>query len=276
MKLYCYTLFILLNFQLNSQSLCELKTPTLIYNKASKSYHIKDEIKPYKVVWYRNDTLIKTATSYRTAPQQLISIPNFRHFEVCPHVLRNGDIYFLGDSFWHYSVFKVNLLNKTYDRQFNLSDYVTENKDFLDSIYYGSVGNTYSLNKDSSHEITNCFVMDNDGMMYINKVYIKNFLAFNPSTKTYKLIDSFTNSEIVQFYKDVLNAIDNMILLDYIRDYVMPQKVDTVNYFVTKTLDVNLDLALAYYDIKYPNDTSVDTIKLQELSVIIEAFNSQV
>ena len=87
-----------------------------------------------------------------------------------------------------------------------------------------------------------------------------------------QLIDSFTNAEIVQFYKDVLNAIDNMILLDYIRDYVMPQKIDTVNYFVTKTLDVNLDLALAYYAIKYPNDTSVDTIKLQELSVIIEAF----
>jgi hypothetical protein len=90
-----------------------------------------------------------------------------------------------------------------------------------------------------------------------------------------QLIDSFTNAEIVQFYKDVLNAIDNMILLDYIRDYVMPQKVDTVNYFVTKTLDVNLDLALAYYAIKYPNDTSVDTIKLQELSVIIEAFYAQ-
>ena len=91
-----------------------------------------------------------------------------------------------------------------------------------------------------------------------------------------KLIDSFTNAEIVQFYKDVLNAIDNMILLDYIRDYVMPQKIDTVNYFVTKTLDVNLDLALAYYAIKYPNDTSVDTIKLQELNAIIEAFYSKV
>jgi hypothetical protein len=91
-----------------------------------------------------------------------------------------------------------------------------------------------------------------------------------------QLIDSFTNTEIVQFYKDVLNAIDNMILLDYIRDYVMPQKVDTVNYFVTKTLDVNLDLALAYYAIKYPNDTSVDTTKLQELSAIIETFYSQV
>jgi hypothetical protein len=91
-----------------------------------------------------------------------------------------------------------------------------------------------------------------------------------------QLIDSFTNAEIVQFYKDVLNAIDNMILLDYIRDYVMPQKIDTVNYFVTKTLDVNLDLALAYYAIKYPNDTSVDTTKLQELSTIIEAFYSQV
>ena len=91
-----------------------------------------------------------------------------------------------------------------------------------------------------------------------------------------QLIDSFTNAEIVQFYKDVLNAIDNMILLDYIRDYVMPQKIDTVNYFVTKTLDVNLDLALAYYAIKYPNDTSVDTTKLQELNAIIEAFYSQV
>ena len=91
-----------------------------------------------------------------------------------------------------------------------------------------------------------------------------------------QLIDSFTNAEIVQFYKDVLNAIDNMILLDYIRDYVMPQKIDTVNYFVTKTLDVNLDLALAYYAIKYPNDTSVDTTKLQELNTIIEAFYSQV
>ena len=90
-----------------------------------------------------------------------------------------------------------------------------------------------------------------------------------------QLIDSFTNAEIVQFYKDVLNAIDNMILLDYIRDYVMPQKIDTVNYFVTKTLDVNLDLALAYYAIKYPNDTSVDTTKLQELSAIIEAFYSE-
>ena len=91
-----------------------------------------------------------------------------------------------------------------------------------------------------------------------------------------QLIDSFTNAEIVQFYKDVLNAIDNMILLDYIRDYVMPQKIDTINYFVTKTLDVNLDLALAYYAIKYPNDTSVDTTKLQELNAIIEAFYSQV
>ena len=116
---------------------------------------------------------------------------------------------------------------------------------------YTGTTNTKTCTKTTAHTGINIVVIENSNI---------------------QLIDSFTNAEIVQFYKDVLNAIDNMILLDYIRDYVMPQKIDTVNYFVTKTLDVNLDLALAYYAIKYPNDTSVDTIKLQELIVIIEAF----
>jgi hypothetical protein len=187
--------FIFLYRDLHSQSLCEWKTPELIYNKLSKTYHIEDDIKPYRIVWYRNDTVIKNSLSYRTPPVQIISVPNFRHFEVSPHILRNGDIYFLGDSFLNYSVFKVNFLNKSYDRQFNLSDYVKENKDFLDSIHYGAVGKSYGFrfNYDSSFETINCFVMDNDGMMYIDKVYIKNFIAFNPFTKTYKLLDSSTN-----------------------------------------------------------------------------------
>ena len=194
MKLFTSIILVLISLQLSAQSLCELKTPTLIYNKVSQSYHIEDEIKPYKILWYRNDTLIKTSLSYRTSPQQLISIPNFRHFEVCPHILRNGDIYFLGDSFFHYSVFKVNQLNKTYDRQFNLSDYVTENKiDFFNSLLNGVIGNTYLYNKDSSHDITNCFIMDNQGIMYIDKVYMKNFIAFSPQNNTYKLIDSNTS-----------------------------------------------------------------------------------
>ena len=131
--------------QLWAQSLCELKTPELIYNKQTKTYHIEDDIKPYKIVWYRNDTIIKTSLSFRTPPKQIISVPNFRHFEVCPHVLRNGDIYFLGDSFYHYSVFKVNFQNKSYDRQFCLSDYVTENRDFLDSIHHGEEGRRFGF-----------------------------------------------------------------------------------------------------------------------------------
>lgn len=178
-----------------SQSLCELKTPQLIYNKSTQNYYIKDEIKPYKIVWYRNDTIIKTSLSYRTSPKQIISIPNFRHFKLSPHLQRNGDIYFLGDSFWHYTVFKVNLQNKTYDRQFNLSDYVSENRKILfDSLKYANFGSIfYSYNLDSSHDITNCFVMDNEGMMYMDKIFMRNFIAFNPSNKTYQLIDSATN-----------------------------------------------------------------------------------
>jgi uncharacterized protein YbcC (UPF0753/DUF2309 family) len=86
-----------------------------------------------------------------------------------------------------------------------------------------------------------------------------------------KLIDSFTTKENVQFYKDVLNAIDNMILLDYMRDNVMPQQVEPVEYFVTKTLDLNLDLAIAYYVVKYPEDETVDQNKLEDLRNIIKS-----
>jgi hypothetical protein len=191
MKPTILILLIIASIEIFAQSLCEWKTPELIYNKTTQSYHIDDDIKPYRIVWYSHDTIIKNSLSYRTNPKQIISIPNFRQFKVSPHVLKNGDIYFLGDSFLHFSVFKVNLQSKSYDRQFNLSDYVSENKDFLDSIYNGSVNTFY--NKDSSHDINNCFVMNNDGMMYINKVYFKNFISFNPLTKTYKLIDSSVN-----------------------------------------------------------------------------------
>lgn len=195
MKLFAIFLCQICCFHILSQSLCELKTPQLIFNKSSNSYYISDDIKPYKVVWFRNDTIIKTSTSYRTNPQQIVSVPNFRHFKICPHIQRNGDIYFLGDSFFHYSVFKVNLQKKTYDRQFNLSDYVIENKDKLfDSLRYANYSSIFgSYRSDSSHDITNCFVMDNQEMMYIDKVYMRNFISFNPYTKTYILIDSATN-----------------------------------------------------------------------------------
>jgi hypothetical protein len=74
------------------------------------------------------------------------------------------------------------------------------------------------------------------------------------------------NSEITEgditFYTYVLNAIDNMILSSFARDFIMPQKLEPVEYYVTKSNDINMDIALFYYAVEYPNDKEVDTSKL--------------
>ena len=82
-------------------------------------------------------------------------------------------------------------------------------------------------------------------------------------------INSFLLEQNTQFYINILNAIDNMMLLDYIRDNVVPEETDPVQYNVTQTLDIDLDLALAYYTIKYPEDTYVDPIKLEGIKILI-------
>jgi hypothetical protein len=66
----------------------------------------------------------------------------------------------------------------------------------------------------------------------------------------------------ITFYTYVLNAIDNMILSSFARDFIMPQKLEPVEYYVTKSNDINMDIALFYYAVEYPNDTKVDTSKL--------------
>ena len=74
------------------------------------------------------------------------------------------------------------------------------------------------------------------------------------------------NNEITEgditFYTYVLNAIDNMILSSFARDFIMPQKLEPVEYYVTKSNDINMDIALFYYAVEYPNDEEVDTSKL--------------
>ncbi len=77
----------------------------------------------------------------------------------------------------------------------------------------------------------------------------------------------FTGPNSIEFYINVLNAIDNMILLDFIRDNQAFSTTNLVDYTVTKTTDVSLDMALVYYSIKYPNDTVVDSAKLQNLKI---------
>lgn len=75
----------------------------------------------------------------------------------------------------------------------------------------------------------------------------------------------FTGQNSIEFYINVLNAIDNMILLDFIRDNQTISSTNNINYSVTRTNDINLDMVLIYYSIKYPLDTTVDTGKLDLL-----------
>jgi hypothetical protein len=82
-----------------------------------------------------------------------------------------------------------------------------------------------------------------------------------------KLIDSFTNECQVDFYTDILDTIDNMILLEFIKTRILFDKNELYDYSVTQTVDVNLDILLAYYVIKFPEDTSVDENKLKALKL---------
>jgi hypothetical protein len=53
-----------------------------------------------------------------------------------------------------------------------------------------------------------------------------------------------------------------MILASFARDFIMPQKLEPVEYYVTKSNDINMDIALFYYAVEYPSDKHVDTAKL--------------
>ena len=56
-----------------------------------------------------------------------------------------------------------------------------------------------------------------------------------------------------------------MILLDFIRDTQITVQPNTADYSVTKTNDINFDITLVYYSIKYPLDTAVDPAKLLDV-----------
>lgn len=90
-----------------------------------------------------------------------------------------------------------------------------------------------------------------------------------------KLIDSFTNECQVEFYQDILDTIDNMILLEFIKTRILIDKNVLYDYSVTQTVDVNLDILLAYYVIKFPEDTSVDENKLKTLKLELQELLSE-
>ena len=86
----------------------------------------------------------------------------------------------------------------------------------------------------------------------------------------------FTGSNSIEFYTNVLNAIDNMILLDFIRDNQSIATSTDQNYTATQTTDVTLDMALVYYSIKYPLDTTVDSAKLYNIRLELADLDPEI
>lgn len=82
-----------------------------------------------------------------------------------------------------------------------------------------------------------------------------------------KFIDGFTNHFDVEYYIDILDIIDNIILLEFIRTRILYDKAELYDYSVTENINVTIDILLAYYVIKYPDDDFVDENKLKDLRV---------
>lgn len=70
-----------------------------------------------------------------------------------------------------------------------------------------------------------------------------------------------------QFYANILNSIDNMILVDFIKNNQQNITPNQINYNLSQSSNVNLDLALAYYSVKYPLDITIDIIKLNAIKI---------
>ena len=75
----------------------------------------------------------------------------------------------------------------------------------------------------------------------------------------------------IDFYLGLIDTIDKLILTNYIKDtqeIMIPAKVDNnADYSITKIMDINVDLLMAYYVIKYSDDTCVDQGKLDLLKI---------
>lgn len=97
----------------------------------------------------------------------------------------------------------------------------------------------------------------------------------NEQVGKFNLDSGFTSSNSIEFYLNVLNAIDNMILLDYIRDNLISttQTSNISNYTVAKTNNIDADIALLYYSVSYPNDTTVDAKKLNDINSLLSQFS---
>lgn len=81
---------------------------------------------------------------------------------------------------------------------------------------------------------------------------------------------SHTHVLNIEFYKNILNMIDNMIILEYIKVNIIAEKIQVTNYEVTKTLNIGLDVILVYYTVLYPDDDEVDPEKLEKVKLLLE------
>jgi hypothetical protein len=101
----------------------------------------------------------------------------------------------------------------------------------------------------------------------------KNYLVENTITirnTDIKLIDGFTGKCEVEYYLDILDIIDNMILLEFIKTRILFDKNELYDYSITENINITIDILLAYYVIKYPEDSSVNETKLKDLRIELQ------
>lgn len=65
-----------------------------------------------------------------------------------------------------------------------------------------------------------------------------------------------------------------MILLDYIKSNVLEPTARAADYDLVKSTDINVNLALFYYSVKYPEDKIINETKLNIIKAELKAtFN---
>ena len=129
--------------------------------------------------------------------------------------------------------------------------------------------------------IQNCTYNINNNLLYYIPVNQK-IIEYN--SPYFNLSNNINNSNIltkakIDFYLSILNTIDKLILTSYIKDtqeIMIPATVNyNTDYSVTKTMDINIDLLMAYYVIKYSDDLYVDPVKLEQLRIELSNLCSQ-
>ena len=99
-------------------------------------------------------------------------------------------------------------------------------------------------------------------------------LEFAIKSNATGIVNGFSDPSSINFYLNMLNTIDNIILLNFKYNTTKANIVEETeqynsSYNVTKTNNIELDIALVYYSIQYPLDTIIDPVKLNAVKALL-------